>query len=394
MVNLVQTAEQLLKSVSATVKKYEDLYRETGIAYNIFKVAGISEKEVRICCVLADLLDPKGLHYKGSTYLKLFMDDVIKPLIEKAGKLNLSKVKVTPEYPIDDDRRIDIVIEDGTVFIPIEVKINAGEQEQQLADYAAFSKKMNADTDFIPVLFLTPDGRESSEASKTDYVQISFKIHIISWLEKCLSLEEKDKVSPVREILKQFINAIKSFCGCEDGTMENAINALITESRDSYAAALLVYNAVNELDFNTKAREIFKGKIYELVKSKLPDAIYNEIGEEDWQYIYFPIGQDLTLSINYDMQSITVESDNPKKVDAGTADKINKTMSGFTGVRNSNKDWGEGFIWASASVKYPDLEDIDDDNIYKFELYRIYSKNPQAAADKITAMANALKNIM
>jgi len=396
MANLINTtAAQLLKSVSATIKKYEDMYRETGRAYNIFKVVGISEKEVIICRGLADLLNPKGPHYKGNAYLKLFMDEVVNPLIKNARNLDLSKAKVTTEYPITEDRRIDIVIEDGTVFIPVEVKINAGEQENQLADYAAFSKKMNADDGFIPVLFLTPDGRESSEASKDDYVRISFEKHIISWLEKCLNLEEKDKVSPVGEILKQFINAIKSFCGCEDGTMENAINALIKESRDSYAAALLISNAVKELDFDQKACEVFRDQVSNLVKKTLPDAEYLEEGKgnDEWDYLSIPIGHNCKLQINYDMISIAVESVNSKKVDAGTADKIIKTMSGFTGLRNG--DWGENYIWACASAKYPGLEDIDIDNddIYKFELYRLYSKDPRAAADKIVAMANALKNI-
>jgi len=393
MADLIHTEAQLIKSVQTIIKKYEDLYRETGMAYNIFKVAGISEKEVRLCRVLADLLDPKGLHYKGSVYLKLFMDNVIRPLIDKTGKFNLSKVRVTTEYPITEDRRIDIVIEDGTVFIPIEVKIFAGEQEKQITDYAVFSRKMNAKDCFIPVVFLTIDGCESYEASKDDYVRISFKKHIISWLEKCLSLEEKNKVSPLREILKQLINAIKSFCGCEDGTMENAINALITESRDSYKAALSIKKAIDELGFDTRAWEIFKGEICELVKNKFTEAEYLEEGggNDTWHYLKIPIGN-FKICINYDVKSITVESVNSKKVDAGTADKINKIMSGLTGVRN--EDWKvDNIIWASKSVKYPGLEDIDNDDIYSFELYLIYSKNPQAAADKFIAMANALMNI-
>ena len=43
------------------------------------------------------------------------------------------------------------------------------------------------------------------------------------------------------EVLKQFIRAIKSFCGrIEEESMESAIKALVTESRDSYAMALLI----------------------------------------------------------------------------------------------------------------------------------------------------------
>ena len=36
---------------------------------------------------------------------------------------------VTAEYAIDDERRIDIVIEIGSHFLPIEVKIYAADQK-------------------------------------------------------------------------------------------------------------------------------------------------------------------------------------------------------------------------------------------------------------------------
>ena len=402
MTSSVQIAKQLLKRVSETAKIFEEQYRETGIAYNIFKVIGTDNDEVKTCRVLADLLNPKGLHYRGSIYLKLFMDEVISPLIKKTGKLkvlkalNVLNANVKAQYPIDEERRIDIVIDDGAIFIPIEVKINAPEQPKQLTDYAAFSKKMNTIVGFVPVLFLTKDGSPSKEkeVAEEDYEPISFEKHIIPWLEKCLRLEETDKALPVKEVLKQLINAIKSFCGNEDETMENAINALIAKSRDSYTAALQISNAVNKLerDFDTKIRKIFKGDIYELIKNKIPEAIYKKEGEPNdvWYCIRLPIGHGCELCVDYNMQRITVESDNLKKVDA-IADKIRKTMTNITDKHDGG--WGGYNIWASSIIKYPGLEDIDNDKIYKYELYRIYSKKPQSVANWILTIANELKNI-
>ena len=286
-----RTTAKLLERVWVTAKTLEAQYRENGMAYNVFKAAGIGTKETAICRMLADLLNPKGLHYQGSAYLELFMDSVVKPLVEKAGELDVSKAKVTAEHRTYEGRRIDIVIDDGTIFIPIEVKIYAGEQEKQLADYAAFSRKINSSIGFIPVLFLTPRWYESSEESSDDYVQIYFEEHIIPWLKKCISLEQTKRAAPIVEILKQFSKAIKSFCGSmEDEVMENAINAIVKESRDTYAAALLIGKALEELehDFDNKVWDIFKGNIFELVKSKIPDAQYLE--ENDWYYIFFPLG--------------------------------------------------------------------------------------------------------
>ena len=382
----------LLERVSVEAGKLKKLYRETGLAYNVFKAAGIDQDEVKMCRVLADLLNSKGFHNQGNAYLKLFMDMVVKRLDKRAGLLNLLRAKVSTEYLINEDRRIDIVFDDGSVFIPIEVKIKAGEKENQLADYAAYSRKMNSGIGFFPVLFLTPNGRDSGAASKNDYIPVSFEKHIVPWLEQCLNLEETKNALPVREMLKQFIYAIKSFCGClEDEVME--INNLITESRDNYQAAMLIAKAVEKLDFDTKAREIFNGPIYELVKNKFPEVKYVEDGKGDeaWYYLDIPVGKACKLGINFDWQSITVESIDPKtKVKPETIQKITKIMFEKTGVRG--KDWGEGCVWACANAKYPGLEDIDED-FYMYELYSSYSKEPQLAADRILSIVTELKNI-
>ena len=395
MTKEIHTAAQLLERIPVIIKNFEDHYRKTGSTYNIFKITGIGTREVNICRVLADLLNPKGLHSQGDIYLKLFMDMVVRPHIEKAGNFNLSKAKVSAEYSTNEGRFIDIVIDDETIFIPIEVKIYAGEQEKQLADYAAFSSRMNVNSGFIPVLFLTPDGRESSEASTDIYKQISFEKCIIPWLSKCLNLEETQKIPPVREIIKQFIRAIKSFCGHVEGEeMENAINTLVSETRDNYVAALRIFDAVNSdaLNFDEKHWEIFKGQIYDLVKIKLPDTKYLETDDYSWHYFAIPIGKDCILSINYDIKMISVETGNSKKsLAAETADKIRKTMYRITGARD--EEWGGGYIWASENTKYPGIEDTDNGDIYNYDLHQIYSKNPQAVADWIVSMTMELKNI-
>ncbi|MCL2193787.1 MAG: PD-(D/E)XK nuclease family protein, partial [Treponema sp.] len=285
-------------------------------------------------------------------------------------------------------RRIDIVIDDGSVFIPIEVKIYAGEQDAQLADYAAFSRKMNAGAAFVPVLFLTPDGRESAETPREDYAPIAFDKHIIPWLEKCLEFEETKNALPIREVMKQLVRAIKSFCGrIEEESMENAINALISESSDSYAAASAISKAYNELDFDGKAWDIFKGAIFFLIKIYVPDAEYCET--DDWWYFSIPVDNGLVLSVNYDWKKFAVEAADPEKeIHADLAEKIRKAMSGILGVRNEDDD----SVWWSESGRYPGI-DIEEDDLYKFELYQVYSENPPVVADRIASMVTALKNI-
>ncbi|WP_461247552.1 PD-(D/E)XK nuclease family protein [Treponema sp. R6D11] len=64
---------QLLNKVAGVRKRYEAKWRRTGEKYNLFKVAKIDKDEVKICSVLADLLDPQGKHWQGNRYLGFFI---------------------------------------------------------------------------------------------------------------------------------------------------------------------------------------------------------------------------------------------------------------------------------------------------------------------------------
>jgi hypothetical protein len=69
-----QNCAIILEQCSTVLKRFEDNDIQTGRKYNIFKIANINEKEVIMCRILADLLDPKGRHYRGDTYLRYFIE--------------------------------------------------------------------------------------------------------------------------------------------------------------------------------------------------------------------------------------------------------------------------------------------------------------------------------
>ena len=106
--------------------------------YNVFHILGISAKEVIMCRFLADLLNPEGQHGCGISFLKSFMHDVLNEY--SMSDILLARTEVATEYVLDHERRIDIVIQNSRFFIPIEVKIYAGEQEGQCYDYYQYAK--------------------------------------------------------------------------------------------------------------------------------------------------------------------------------------------------------------------------------------------------------------
>ncbi|MDR2757901.1 MAG: PD-(D/E)XK nuclease family protein, partial [Spirochaetaceae bacterium] len=289
---LETNAARLLDGVKDIIKRYEAQWQKTGEKYNIFKVAGIARQEVIMCRVLADLLNPKGAHGRSSLYLKLFWETIASKLlkVQASGRLalDIEHTRVATEYVIDENRRIDIVLEDGNVFVPIEVKIEAGDQPKQIADYFAFARTKNRNS-HVPVLYLTVDGHEPSDFSKADlgkddYVPLSFRDDILTWLEACARENENtpETTIPVRENLRQLIAAVKSLCGkSEDTEMDKAIAGLITQSEDTIRAAVSISGTLQE--FDNESKELFKGSILDMVKKELPQAW--EYPDEGWHGI-------------------------------------------------------------------------------------------------------------
>jgi hypothetical protein len=382
---LVQNAALLLRHGTEIIKNYDKLYQQKGLKYNIFKIAHISEKEVIMCRVIADLLDPKGRHYKGDLYLKLFWD-IVSAKIKDSINLNTPDAKVHIEYPIDAQRRIDIVIEDGNVFIPIEVKIRAGEQAYQVKDYAKYSRAKNKGRN-IPVLFLTRDGKASETADDEEYVSISFKKDIISWLELCLKEPQTEDTPPVREVIRQLLSAIKSIFGeTEDKEVNKAIVDLIIQSEETIRAAVAIGNVLSTIDDTNW--ELFKGVIFENVKNKFPKAETEE-NVWDWSDIYVPIKKGAYfLYVNYDWKSITVEAEK-RKMPPQMKREINKVMTALTGFSDDSID---GNWLVNETARYPGLETVDD-AIYPYLLYKKYKQNPTEAANHIITMVNELEKI-
>ncbi|MDR1931382.1 MAG: PD-(D/E)XK nuclease family protein [Spirochaetales bacterium] len=385
-----QEAARLLDGAGGIIKKYDEIYRKTGLKYNIFRVARISEKEVLMCRVIADLLDPKGCHCKGSLYLKLFWDRIA-PKLEGCPPLDCDAARVSTEYPTDAERRIDIVIESGEIFIPIEVKIWAGDQEKQVADYAEFARTKNGNI-HIPVLYLTRDGHAPENAEEKDYICLSFEKDIIAWLKMCQEQDETKTTPSVQEIIRQLVQAIKIFCGKqEDEEMENEIRELVMRSDESVRAALAISRFVTggAAAFQWKmAYDEFMGPILELVKKSFPGARKEE--GKTWSGIYVPVKEGkYLLFVNYDWEFFQIDFGENRTPNPKLEKALAKKMSEITGLSNNSEG---GDAWIHNGIKHPDLSSVDDD-IYFYRLYLVYKEHPQETADRIIAMAQALETV-
>ena len=175
-------------------------------SYNIFQVLRIEDKEVLICRFLGDLLNPKGSHGCGIHFLKHFFKHLTP---EAVPETELENAEVVLEEHTDKNRRIDIVIHLSTEVYPIEVKIWAGDQDEQLYDYWEYCKKLNA----RKIYYLTPTGWKPSEKSAKGLPRnaikcLSFQDDIMKWLGDCELVDSPE----VRATVKQFKEVIEHMC--------------------------------------------------------------------------------------------------------------------------------------------------------------------------------------
>ena len=209
----------LVSSESPVFKEIKDLDKphKENTNFNIFYSTGIWNKEVYICNLLCDLLSPQGTHKSGDLFLRLFNESVLKKVISED---EFGCIEVIREEPTEEKRRIDLLIKTNKRFIPIEVKIFAGDQDKQCVAYyeeiERRNKKMNL-SEKVVLYYLTSDGHQPSANSignlkeGEQYKTISFKTDIKEWLEACLEKEEIERCQSIKYVLEQFIAVIEKW---------------------------------------------------------------------------------------------------------------------------------------------------------------------------------------
>lgn len=258
-----QQFQNLFVKVGAVLEKYKKVNELTGENFNVFKILKLASSEVRMhSAFIAELLDPKGSHGQKDVFLKLF----IKAFCFKEREIDTESCRVEIEKHtgfISDDRteggRIDVFISDRyNNHIIIENKIYAGDQHNQLVRYYQHSK--NAD-----LFYLTLTGNQPSKNShgnledETHFRCISYKRHIIDWLEDCR--KEVTILPVIRESITQYINLIKYLTNqTQNHFMQEELSEII---KDNLEASLSIAGNIDKaldkvsLEFGAKLEKEF-----------------------------------------------------------------------------------------------------------------------------------------
>lgn len=286
----MKTITTLLEEASKIIKEHEQNRIANGDDFNIFKITGIQSDEVKMCRMLAEIIDPMGSHNQGLFFLRPFVKNVLN-IDMTEEELNTAKVYV--EYHTGADRRIDIAIVTNKRFVPIEVKIYAEDQARQCKDYYDFALSQKK-PEHSKVYYLTLDGH-LPQKSGTDgltpvehnnmlvgyeeIVTISFRRDICFWLESCI--EEIEEDSALRLNIKQFVYVLGELSGNMSKKLNSDIFQLISNDSESFASASLIAENI---------QEVKKAKLFDLfsvldVKLKMNGFSYEQLKNKfDFRY--------------------------------------------------------------------------------------------------------------
>ena len=234
----------MLADITAVRQRSELLQRYKGYGFNLIRLLGAKTDEVKICRLLYELLSPNGSHSQGSKFLRLFYSMV---LDKKFSGAEINSSQVFREYTIQKQRRIDLFIHTTHYDIPIEVKIHAGDQEDQCKDYFQYAKA--PDGEEPTMYYLTLDGHDPSGDSTGNtnphVIPISFANSVIPWLDACAKAVLD--TTRLRESILQIKQALEEVCGIMNDKEQKDIVAIVKKSYDDFQNAEKISEATRHL---------------------------------------------------------------------------------------------------------------------------------------------------
>ncbi len=186
-----------------------------------------------------------GENKLDTSFLKSFLEVCLQ--MDCAKLKNLERTCVMAEYLIDNGRRIDIMLQHPQFSIPVEVKINAGDQESQCYDYHFYARNAK-------LVYLTKDDKTKpspwtmQSRDKGNTLEES-AVTCISWKSICTWLEERrekqlksDQNAELLAQVRQYIGAIEWFLSnpkkqSADGSLACTVLEAFKEAIDRKAIA-------------------------------------------------------------------------------------------------------------------------------------------------------------
>ena len=300
------------KLLQQAYEKSKDYLYEDSLRFNLLSIIEKDRDEAHVHSkVIYNLLSQDWGKKDKETFLTLFLKEIG---IEDDNIYD-KNWEVTREKAFDLDTikgRLDFEIKSKDCIYIIEMKIDAGDQPEQLIRYQEFAKEQHKK---YKIFYLTLDGHNASKKSigeeenleenqKVEYTNISFKEEILNWLENCLKLVEgkENKLA----CINQYIASINKILG----EKETKIKDNILKSVKDIKTAITIYEKLN--DKLQVTLENFMSLLKEKLRTRLPNEIiyykkyvknyYNytlDKNPQDYPGIYIVLAENKSKNSNY-----------------------------------------------------------------------------------------------
>lgn len=218
--------------------------KELAPDFSIFDYLRNDELGISRC--IADLLNPVGTHAQGAVFLNEFLKLIG---CDTPWHMAYKKNSVSIEKQIEKQRRIDIFIELDNIIIGIENKPWAGDQENQLSDYANFlSKAAGAKKwmliylcNWAPSSYSVVENERIAMEKSGNFLNLSFW-QLAVWLDSCAG---KTKVLAVRVFIDELEKFVRARINGEAEMSDQIeIQQAVLASDANLASALQIANEI------------------------------------------------------------------------------------------------------------------------------------------------------
>lgn len=225
----LQTLSSLITDLQTRADEQE---KATHANFNVFTTVLAAHDEVRLHTrFLHNMLSPEGSHDCGNLFLRLFLQTLheVPAISDAEGEItDVPEGIEQPDYRVRKEAstshgQIDLLLESAEYGIAIENKIYANEQPQQLARYNQYLSG-NYEPHQKLLIYLTLDGKAGHTAEGAQYLRISYRKHILHWLEHCLKATYE--IIPINQVLIQYRHLIQQLTGL------NLAQKAMTEIKD------------------------------------------------------------------------------------------------------------------------------------------------------------------
>jgi len=270
--------KNLLNQVAIINKKNIEILDATGGRFNMFRVFGVNHYENTHSAIIAELLNPSGTHGLTSKFLECFIE--ILGDYFTIEKFNSEKARIHIEHSTEEGRIDILIIDNQKKSIIIENKIYANDQAEQLKRYNRYAQKYE---NGYQILYLTLFGSNASEQSGggVTYLSISYKDHIINWLEKCVAISSR--FPTVRETIIQYINHLKQLTNQDMNAKNKEEITEVLSKIENLRAAQAIYQNYSAT-FEYVIADCFNGKMEEFAQQK---GLEYHFEESEERYVKF-----------------------------------------------------------------------------------------------------------